>query len=303
MLRVRNFARLVVVILSGAAMLAVPVLAQGQQQQPAAQQAPPVKSPRFMSPNGEEYWIDPDRPHIADSSVNVPKGLYLQEIGFQQTYHNPSGTVFDIPETILRLGVASRTELRFNVPNWVHSTVVQNAEESVPLEVRHQVGPGNVEGFGDIQVGFKHRLTPIPGKFQMAVNPYLSVPTGAQSQTSHKVDYFVKLPFSRELNGRWDIEGMESLFFPHVNGQIDMDWQTCLVLNRSWGRNTNVFVEYVGDVFEHGPMSNIIHFGGAYRPNRRNQLDCQFGFGLNSAAPRAFFGFGYSFLLGKLELF
>ncbi len=226
---------------------------------------------------------------------------YLQENGFQKTYHNPSGGVFDLPETLLRLGVASHTELRFNVPNWVYSTVNQSAEESVPLKVRHQVGPTPSQGFGDIQVGFKHRLTRIPGKFQLAINPYLSAPTGALSQTSHKVDYFLKLPFSRELNDKWDIEGMESFFFPHVNGRVDMDWQNCLVLNRSWGRKSNMFIEYVGDVFQQGPMSNIIHFGGAHRPNRRNQIDCQFGFGLNKAAPIAFFGFGYSFLVGTLD--
>jgi hypothetical protein len=73
------------------------------------------------------------------------------------------------------------------------------------------------------------------------------------------------------------------------------------VLNRSWGRQKNAFIEYVGDVFQKGAMSNIIHFGAAYRPTRRQQMDVQFGFRMNNAAPIAFFGFGYSFLLGNLN--
>jgi hypothetical protein len=116
------------------------------------------------------------------------------------------------------------------------------------------------------------------------------------------VDYFIKFPFSQELNERWDIEGMQSFFLPTaVNGKRNFDWQNSIVLNRSWGRQKNVFIEYVSDVFEYGHMSNLIHFGAAYRPDRRQQMDVQFGFRMNQAAPIAFFGFGYSFLLGELN--
>ncbi len=153
-----------------------------------------------------------------------------------------------------------------------------------------------------MQAGFKRRLGPIgPRKFQIAVNPYIAIPTGFNKQ-SGRVDPFIKFPFSQELNEHWDIEGMESLFYPtQENGHRNLDWQNSLVLNRSWGRQKNVFIEYVGDIFEYGPMSNLIHFGGAYRPDRRQQVDVQFGFRMNNSAPIAFFGFGYSFLLGSLD--
>lgn len=238
-----------------------------------------------MSPDGEEYWIDPDRPHIADSSVNVPKGLYLQENGFQQTYPGRGG-MFDIPETLMRLGVLERTELRFNVPDYILTRVQGQTIQN---------------GVGDIQVGFKHRLMKIPGRFQLAVNPYISIPTGSHNITSNHVDPNIKFPFSYQINERWDIEGMESFFFATINNNRNTDWQHSIVLNRSWGRQTNVYFEYVSDVVTYGRSSNLVHFGGAYRPNRRNQIDCQFGFRLNNAAPIAFFGLGYSFLLGKLD--
>ena len=70
----------------------------------------------------EDYWIDPDRPHIADSSVNVPKGLWLQENGFQQSYAKRYAGAFDFPETLIRLGVANRLELRYNAPDFITST-------------------------------------------------------------------------------------------------------------------------------------------------------------------------------------
>jgi len=242
-----------------------------------------------------DYWIDPDRPHIADSSVNVPKGLMLQENGFQQLYANRKSGTFDFPGTLMRLGVTDKTELRFNTPNFFSQ---YGANDSTNL---FALG-GRSVGFENMQAGFKRRLGPIgPSKFQIAVNPYVSIPSGFSHQSNH-VDPNIKFPFSQELNDHWDIEGMQSLFDPTgSDGRRNLDWQNSLVLNRSWGRQKNVFIEYVGDVFEHGQMSNLIHFGGAYRPGRRQQMDVQFGFRMNNAAPIAFFGCGYSFLLGSLN--
>jgi hypothetical protein len=257
---------------------------------------PPIKlAPTAPLETEVDYWIDPDRPHIADSSVNVPKGLMLQENGFQQLYANRKTGTFDFPETLMRLGVTNKTELRFNAPDYFS----QSAMSLNPI-----FGNASFDsvGFQNMQAGFKRRLGPIgPSKFQIAVNPYISIPSGFNNQ-SRRVDGNIKFPFSQEINEHWDIEGMESFFDPTgPDGHRNLDWQNSLVLNRSWGRQKNVFIEYVGDVFEHGPMSNLIHFGGAYRPTRRQQIDTQFGFRMNNSAPIAFFGFGYSFLLGSLN--
>lgn len=262
----------------------------------SAQTTPSTNSAAKASQNLPEvdYWIDPDRPHIADSSVNVPKGLWLQENGFQQSYIDRRNALFDFPETLVRVGVADRAELRFNTPNFFAS--------STESQYLFQDLITRAAGFENMQAGFKYRLGPIgPTKFQIAVNPFISIPTGFGHGSSTRVDPFIKIPFSQEINEKWDIEGMECFFLPTVDGRYNGDWQNDLVLNRSWGRQKNAFIEYSGDKFEHGPMSNVIHFGAAYRPNRRQQIDLQFGFRMNNAAPIAFFGFGYSFLLGDLN--
>jgi hypothetical protein len=228
-------------------------------------------------------------------ALNVPKGLMLQENGFQQLYANRKSGIFDFPETLMRLGVTNKTELRFNTPNYFSQSVVALNSDFISSTQRSV-------GFQNMEAGFKRRLGPLgPTKFQIAVNPFISFPSGFSNQ-SKRVDPFIKFPFSQEINEHWDIEGMESFFDPtEINGRRNLDWQNSLVLNRSWGRQKNVFIEYVGDVFEHGSMSNLIHFGGAYRPTRRQQMDVQFGFRMNNAAPIAFFGLGYSFLVGPLN--
>jgi hypothetical protein len=258
--------------------------------QPTNQSIKPIK----LQAEEVDYWIDPDRPHIADSSVNVPKGLWLQENGFQQTFLNRKAGAFDFPESLIRLGVARRMELRYNTPNFLAASGRTDGLLGSSLINRSAT-------FQNMEAGFKSGLGPLgPTHFELAINPYINIPTGFSGQSS-RVDPNIKFPFSQKLTDKWDIEGMESFFDPTVNGHRNLDWQNSLVLNRSWGRQRNVFIEYVGDVFQKGPMSNLIHFGGAYRPNRRTQIDTQFGFRMNNAAPIAFFGFGYSFLLGTLN--
>jgi hypothetical protein len=132
-----------------------PVPTTPSQATPSASGLPAMPPPQVL----EDYWIDPDRPHIADSSINVPKGLWLQENGFQQSYPNRSSQTFDFPESLIRLGISNRTELRYNVPNFVTLSAIQLSPENVAFRQ-------HFTGFESMQAGFKTRLGPIgPNNF------------------------------------------------------------------------------------------------------------------------------------------
>ena len=259
----------------------------------------PQKNTKKMMEAEVDYWIDPDRPHLADAAVNVPRGLCLVENGFQETFLNKKTSVFDFPETLFRIGIADRTELRFDSPNIELTRTANNGlRESLSAE-DETIRAAGVE---NMQFGFKHRLGPLgPTKFQIAVNPFISIPSGFGGNVSRRVDPFIRFPFAQEINKDWEIKGMESFLLPTEDGRYNLDWENDIVINRYWGRQKNAFIEYSGDKFARGPMINIIQFGAAYRPDRRQQIDMQFGFRLNNAAPIAFLGFGYSFLLGNLN--
>lgn len=117
------------------------------------QQSTPQQSASPLFLLEEDYWIDPDRPHVADSSVNVPKGLWLQENGFQQSFANRHSAVFDFPETLIRLGVTDRTEIRYNVPNFFASSITTVEPDLTAVRLRSA-------SFQNMQAGFKHRLHP-----------------------------------------------------------------------------------------------------------------------------------------------
>ena len=121
-----------------------------------------------------------DRPAVAASSVVVPPGFLQVENGFADTVNQGQHT-FDGPETNLRFGIASKTELRLAAPNY------WGGEETS-------------SGFGDMSVGLKRQLGPAPGGFDVSLIVSLSFPTGAHAISSHGYDPAVQLPWSRSLS-------------------------------------------------------------------------------------------------------
>jgi hypothetical protein len=60
--------------------------------------------------------ITTDRPAVTNSSVVVPAGAFQVENGFLET-SSQGQSVVDGPESLVRMGVANRTELRFTAPD------------------------------------------------------------------------------------------------------------------------------------------------------------------------------------------
>ena len=78
--------------------------------------------------------IATDRPQITSSSVVVPCGSLQFENGFQET-GNGGQRSFDLPETAVRFGIVSKTELRFAAPDYV---------------LNDDTASGFANGFGDL---------------------------------------------------------------------------------------------------------------------------------------------------------
>jgi len=58
-----------------------------------------------------------DRPTVTNSSVVVPSGSLQAENGLLVT-DRQGQSIADGPETLVRFGIATRTELRFTAPNY-----------------------------------------------------------------------------------------------------------------------------------------------------------------------------------------
>jgi hypothetical protein len=217
-----------------------------------------------------------DRPAVTDSSIVVPAGSLQAENGFAETVNEGQQT-WDGPETLLRFGVASKTELRLTTPDYFG-------------------GAADMSGFGDIAIGLKQQLGPTGG-FDVSLVLALSLPTGAKDVSSHGYDPFAQLPWSRALSPNWTAAGMLSVYWLTQNFRRNLTGETTFLLDRQLTKTWDAFVEYAGDFPEQGGPRHLLHFGTEYRVTPHQQLDLHVGVGLSSATVDHFIGVGYSFRL------
>jgi hypothetical protein len=227
--------------------------------------------------------IATDRPDVTESSIVVPKESLQIENGATWTTDHHGYQTYDLSESLIRLGVSTRTEIRFVVPNYLGSFT----------------GP-NASGLADIALGMKQQLGPLPGGFDLSVIVAVSLPSGASRVSSHGYDPFIKFPWSKELRAGWSIGGMQSLFWNSEDHKRNGDWEQTFYVEKEILKSWDGFVEYAGDFSQRGGPKEIAHFGTAYRITPSQQVDFHFGFGVSSAAPRRFFAVGYSFRIDKL---
>lgn len=260
----RIFTALLVFILAGLAPL------RGQDQPASGSPAAPIAT---------------DRPTFTNSSIVVPSGSLQAENGILEA--NTLGqNIFDGPETLMRFGVATKTELRLTVPDYYYNLTAGGSLGS---------------GFGDLAVGVKQQLGPTPGGFDVSATLFLSFPTGAATVSSGGYDPGLQVAWSHPLSTNWTVAGMLSLYAPTQGRSRNLTGESTIYLDRQLTGHWDVFVEYVGDFPERGGSRQLLHFGTSLKIATHQQLDFHFGVGLSPAAVDHFVGVGYSFRFQALH--
>lgn len=227
--------------------------------------------------------ISTDRPSVTEASTVVPKGYFQVENGVLFT-RTQGDTILDLPETALRFGLLDRTELRFSVPDYFQT-----------------LSGGSFSGFGDSAVGVKQQLGPTRDNFNFAAIVFLSLPTGANTISSHGYDPGLQLPWSRALSTNWTASGQAAFYWPTLAERRNFTAEITFMIDRQLTKPWDVFVEYAGDFPDHTGSRQILHFGSSYKLSARQQIDFQVAAGLSSAAPNAYVGAGYSFMLHAVK--
>jgi hypothetical protein len=222
--------------------------------------------------------IATDRPQITSSSIVVPCGSLQFENGFQESSDGGQQT-FDFPETSVRLGIASKTELRFGVPDYFYN---------------YDSAPAFSNGFSDLSLGFKQQLGPTWGGFDVSIIASVSFPTGANLISSHGYDPTVQLSWSRSLTKNWTVAGMFSVMWPTQDPRRNLTGQSSVYFDRQLTKLWDAYVEYSGAFPQRGGPQNVIDFGTAYKITPHQQLDFHCNFGLSAGTPDHSIGLGYS---------
>ena len=124
----------------------------------------------------EPKRLDPDRPHLPESSTAVGKGTIVLESGYTFTKKGSAFTSQSYPEALLRIGMFA---------DWFEFRLGQNFlnQEQTVAGVRTRA-----EGAQDLYLGIKLALVEQQGLLpEIAVIPQMTVPTGSQAVTAGKV--------------------------------------------------------------------------------------------------------------------
>lgn len=224
-----------------------------------------------------DITISTDRPAVTDSSVVVSAGALQIESGMQLTDAAGHDSL-DLPQALLRYGLAAKTELRLALPDYYHDL------------------PGAISGLADTALGVKQQLGPAGG-FDVSLVAFLSLPSGARALTSHGYDPGVQLPWSHSLPANWTVAGQFAAYWPTVSGAHDFTREATVLLDRQLTTAWDAFLEYAVDAPERGGTRQILHAGTAYKLTAHQQIDLHAAVGLADAAARSYLGVGYSCLL------
>ena len=152
----------------------------------------------------DEGPICADRPGKATPTCTVPAGMVQVETGLADWSHDRSGGIstdeLDIGGAAVKFGVTDRLHLEVDLPAYA--------------DVRD--GPS---GFGDSAVSLKYRFTNESAPVQLAVRPFVKIPTAGHSLGNGKVEGGVALLADSTFGGSslsWDIA-------PEVDVAADAD--------------------------------------------------------------------------------
>ena len=137
-----------------------------------------------------------DRPTKSNSACTVPKGLVqIEADGFNWLHNGSGGTRTDqllFTNPTFKYGVSDSSDVQLN---WVPFTTVRS---------RDAVGRvTTLSGVGDVTLRFKQRLTSADRAVQLAILPFVKLPTAKLGVGNGKVEGGIAVPVNISVPGGW----------------------------------------------------------------------------------------------------
>ncbi len=145
-----------------------------------------------------EAPICTDRPTKSNFACTVPKGLVqIEADGFNWLTSTAGGTRTDqllFTNPTFKYGLTSSSDIQLN---WVPFTRLRSRDAAGRVST--------LSGVGDVTLRFKQRLTAAEGAFQLAVLPFVKLPTARLGIGNGKVEGGIAVPINYSMPGGWTI--------------------------------------------------------------------------------------------------
>jgi hypothetical protein len=139
-----------------------------------------------------------DRPTKSNFACTVPKGLVqIEADGFAWLRTSSGGARSDqllFSNPTIKYGLTGNSDIQLN---WVPITRVRNRDAAGRVTT--------LSGVGDVTVRFKQRLSSADGAFQIALLPFIKLPTARAGIGNGKVEGGVAAPINISAPGGWTV--------------------------------------------------------------------------------------------------
>jgi hypothetical protein len=240
----------------------------------------------------KEEPLESDRPDFTESSTTVGLGRLQIESGYTYTQAiegDPTHNAHDLPELLVRYGLAERLEMRVA---W---------DEGLVFERSLDRNSGRVvadSGSTDVEFGTKYALTKQDKwRPQTALIAAVSTPVGAASQSSRQVDVRLNYCYSWEFSKKLSLACSTGSLWTAESGDHFAEFFQSASVEYELTEKLHCFNEFYA-LFRHGASDNrpqpYYDAGLTYLVTPNFQLDWRAGLGLNNAADGFFTGCGFT---------
>ena len=226
------------------------------------------------------------RPSFTDSWLAIPQGSLQVESGVTYSDNGNETRSWVLPESMIKLGVGKNTEFRFTVPNYTY--------------LRDDDAGKLANNFGDMTIGLSHHIA-LPWKLDLALIPFLNVPTGANNVSSNSLDPQMRVVLAKTVTPKLVIASqMDARWYTGKDASARVVMNPTLIGYYNFTPKLAMFLEYGGFIPTEGDDAHYAQGGFLYLPTPRQQWDIRLATGLNKAASDIVVGFGYSFRVDGL---
>jgi Putative MetA-pathway of phenol degradation len=240
----------------------------------------------------KEEPLESDRPDFTDSPATVGRGRLQFEGGYQFTHGVASDSTHnthDLPELLVRYGVAERLELRIAWdPGFVFDRQADPNSGRIVTD----------NGGSDMELGFKYALSKQDQwQPESGIITSITAPVGARAQSSEQFDVLVNYLYSWKLNKKATLSGSTGVLSTAESGDHFTRFSQSASLDYELTEKLHAFNECYAlfriDFHDDRPQY-YYDAGLTYLVTPNFQLDWRAGVGLNDASDRFFTGCGVS---------
>jgi len=219
-----------------------------------------------------------DRPDATESSSVIQPGYIQAELGWLYTKGEEKS--HEVPQTLLRIGVVDRVELRLGWAGY-----------------KNETSSGGADGVGDFEVGVKIFLAEEQGlRPEIALMGGVSVPSWDDDVASDEVDPGFRFAFSHTLSDTFSLGYNLGAEWATEDGDTLSSFIYTVAVGAGLSNRIGAYAEFFGDIGM--SASGVVHSfdgGFTYLLRENLQLDAFAGVGLSDDADDWFAGTGLSF--------